>query len=403
MNAAPLSWLKEIQNTLIDTKAIPLSGYSPHFPWDEMSHKVALLLQAQDCKIRSSKTTFMNGSEITSGLGDSPVCIAFDLTPLSSHGYWIMGKEDVANLTTLALTSSPASKGLSSSKFQEGFYYYLATQAILAIDELKPFQDLALKMAKFTSLPQEEALCIDVEIAHPKQTFWGRVVCPTSFHQEFKNHFSNKQPPELTSAIAKQIDVTLRLELGHTTLSVRQWQNINIGDFILLDRCSFDPHTHKGTATLMLDQTPLFRTRIKESNLKIVDYALYHQEQTSMDPKTPEDHLHPEDQFESEYLSSSEIEEDTSLEEENHLWAPENEHVEKLVSRTEIPLTLSVEVARLQINLDKLLALSPGNILELPVKPQAGVDVVIEGKKVAKAELIKLGDMLGIKILSLGE
>lgn len=403
MNAAPLFWLKEIQNTLIDAKTIPLSGYSPHFPWDEFSQKMALLLQAQDCKIFPRKTTFMKGSEITSGLGASPVCIAFDLTPLNTHCYWIMGKEDIANLTTLALTSSPVSKGLSSSKFQEGFYYYLAVQAVLAIDELKPFQDLALKIAKFDSLPQEEALCIDVEIVHPKQTFWGRVVCPASFHQEFKTHFSNKEPPELTSEIAKQIDVTVRLELGQTTLSILEWQNINVGDFILLDRCNFDPHTHKGTATLMLDQTPLFRTRIKDSSLKIVDYALYHQEQTSMDPKTPKDNLNPEDHFESEDLSSSEIEEETSEGEENHLWAPENENMEKLLSRTEIPLTLSVEVARLRINLDKLLALSPGNILELPVKPQQGVDVVVEGKKIAKAELVKLGEMLGIKILSLGE
>ena len=120
-------------------------------------------------------------------------------------------------------------------------------------------------------------------------------------------------------------------------------------------------------------------------------------------PKTPKDNLNPEDHFESEDLSSSEIEEETSEGEENHLWAPENENMEKLLSRTEIPLTLSVEVARLRINLDKLLALSPGNILELPVKPQQGVDVVVEGKKIAKAELVKLGEMLGIKILSLGE
>ena len=121
-----------------------------------------------------------------------------------------------------------------------------------------------------------------------------------------------------------------------------------------------------------------------------------------MDPKPPEEDLNPEEHFEPEDLSSTEIEEETPNEEE-HLWATHSNSVEKLISPQEIPLTLSVEVARLQISLEKLLQLSPGNILELPTRPEQGVDVVIEGKKVAKAELIKLGEMLGIKILKLGE
>jgi flagellar motor switch protein FliN/FliY len=46
-----------------------------------------------------------------------------------------------------------------------------------------------------------------------------------------------------------------------------------------------------------------------------------------------------------------------------------------------------------------LLHLKPGNVLELSVRPEQGVDLSIGGKKVAKAELVKLGDVLGVKIL----
>ncbi len=397
MNAAPLSWIQEIQSTLIDMKAIPLFGHFPPFPWEEYAQKIAALLKAQECKIYPRQTGVKSGSDILAGLGASPICVALDLTPLSSQVYWVMGREDVASLTALALTSSPESQGFSSAKFQEGFYYYLCTEAVQAIGALKTLGDLSLKIGVLHSLPQEEAVCTDVELSLSDQTFWGRLVCPASFHKEFKTHFSQEKPGLLKNALRQEMDVTVQLELGYTSLSWNAWKNVKAGDFILLDRCSFDPVAHKGTATVTLKQTPLFRARIKDTHLKIVDYALYQQENTPMNPKGKEEEdPHPQDPFDAEDLSSTEMEEET------HLWAEEAENAEQLISPGDVPITLSIELARLQINLDKLLQLSPGNVLELPVRPEQGVDVVAEGKKIAKAELVKLGEVLGIKILRVG-
>ncbi len=398
---APLNWIKEISHTLIAAKEIPLSGFLPQFPWEKLSQKMTTALQLPEIKISQGQTQFLAGGEITAGLGMGWVAIALDMTPLNGQLFWLMGKEDIAKLTTLALFSHSANKGFSSSKFQEGFYYFLATKAVHAIDELKAFRDLAPKMGKLSALPQEEALCIDIEIQHPQQTFWGRLVCPSSFHQRFKAHFNTEVPIELDSPLAKQIDVQLRLEVGQTALSLSEWKAVSIGDFLLLDQCSYDPATRKGTVLLTLHQTPLLRARIKENSLKIADYAFYHEEQDLMNPDSTRDEQNPED-FDTEELLPSEKESDLD-EEENHLWSPENVPLEKMIPTKEIPLTLTVEVARLQMNLDKLLQLSPGNILELPVKPEQGVDLTIAGKKVAKAELIKLGEMLGVKILQIGE
>jgi flagellar motor switch protein FliN/FliY len=75
---------------------------------------------------------------------------------------------------------------------------------------------------------------------------------------------------------------------------------------------------------------------------------------------------------------------------------------ENMIPADQVPMTVTVEVTRLRVSLDKLLQLSPGNVLELPVKPEQGVDLTINGKKVAKAELIKMGDALGVKILQIG-
>lgn len=392
MDKAPLSWVSQIQSTLIDTAAIPLSGSLPDFPWEEGSRSIANLLGDPECTISTGKVSFLKENEVSSGFGSSFFSVALELTPLPGQLFWIMGKQEVAELTALTLTSSH--KGFSSPKLQEGFYYYLATQAVLAIDTLKCFGDLSLKIAKPALPPQEEALCIDVAISCFSRTFWGRIVCPASFHHVLKAHFSLPAPLNLTSPKAKQIPLSLHLEVGQTTLSLSEWKNVKVGDCILLDRCTFDPHTHKGHVTLMLGHTPLFRLRVKETNVKIIDYAIYRQEENPMDPQTP-DKENPED------FSSEHIEEEGS-EETGHLWSSEQTNPETLITSEHIPLTLSVEVARLTLSLEKLLQLSPGNTLELPVKPEQGVDVVINGKTVAKAELIKMGDMLGIKILQIG-
>jgi flagellar motor switch protein FliN/FliY len=398
--APPLHWIKEIQSTLIDAKQIPMHGFAPAFPWEEFSEKAASSLQMDELRIAPKSTQILTGNEITNGLGANFITIALEMMPLHGQIFWLMGKEDMVKFSTVALNPSNG-KGFSSPKFQEGFYYFLATQALQALNALKPFGDLAPRLGKTVSLPSEESLCIDVEVTHPKQTFWGRFVCPASFHRDFKTHFSTQEPVPLSSEVAKQIDVTLSLEVGHTLLSLAQWNGISVGDFVLLDRCTFDPNAHKGTGMLMLEQIPLLRARIKENSLKIVDYASYNEEQIPMNDKTPEEeNENPEETFNPEESVSPE-----ENSEEEHLWSPPStEQVsEKMIPANDVPLTVTVEVTRLRINLDKLMQLTPGNVLELPVKPEQGVDLTINGKKVAKAELIKIGEALGVKILEIGK
>jgi len=392
MNEAPLSFIKQIEDHLIEMQAIPLWGSPPPFPWQELSSEIGTLLHTPDLEIRARKVELLSAEEITSGFGSHPIPLLLELTPLHGHLFWLMGKEEVAKLTALALSTN-GGKGFSSPHFQEGFYYFLALQVLEKIDGLKAFKDLGIKMGKFSALPAEKAICIDVEIRHPKATLWGRVICPLSFHKAFESHFS-EQRPSLQTALTKQIDLKLQLEIGQTSLPLSKWEQLGVGDLLLLDRCTFDPKSHKGTVTLTLGQTPLLRARVKENGLKIVDYAFYHEEQNPMDSKIPngDEHL-----FDDNLPSESE---------ETPLWASQDQdgrNVEELISPQEVPLLLTVEVGKLQINLDKLLELSPGNVLELPVRPEQGVNLTLNGKKVARGELIKLGEMIGVKILQLGE
>jgi len=392
MKDAPFFWIKQISDTLEEVKEIPLWGFPPAFPMEACASKIAQLLNVNEVKITVENTQLRPALDLVSGLGSHLIITTIELSPLAEPVYWLMAQEDVRKVCAATILQHSNGKGLTTTVFQEGFYRFLSLHVVEAIDQLGAFKDLSLKIASSRPLTKEEALCMDIGIHLPKQTVWGRIVCTHSFRQAFKSHFSMTPSTLSQTTLAKGVDVSLRLEIGRTELLLSQWNKVKVGDFILLDHCSYDPTLHKGTATLVLNDAPLLRARLKGDSLKIVDYAFYH-----------EDIMNEQDHFEEdEEEEPSQESEDLPVEEENPLWSSQEESpIEDHISPSDIQLSLTVEVGRLKINLDKLLHLKPGNVLELSVRPEQGVDLSIGGKKMAKAELIKLGDVLGVKILHL--
>lgn len=71
------------------------------------------------------------------------------------------------------------------------------------------------------------------------------------------------------------------------------------------------------------------------------------------------------------------------------------------LSVDEIPLAVVIEVGRIQLSVKKLLELQPGNMLELNIHPESGVDMVVNGKRIARGELLRIGDTLGLRVTEL--
>jgi flagellar motor switch protein FliN len=46
--------------------------------------------------------------------------------------------------------------------------------------------------------------------------------------------------------------------------------------------------------------------------------------------------------------------------------------------------------------------LQPGNMLEVDLHPENGVDLVVNGKRIGKGELLRVGETLGVRILDIG-
>ncbi|MGL5263747.1 MAG: type III secretion system cytoplasmic ring protein SctQ [Candidatus Rhabdochlamydia sp.] len=379
MSTVPMNWVHQIHHTLQEMQEIPLWGNPPNIPWDACIQEVASFLQTPDLSLVVGDTQLLSEEKIALGLGSHPIVAAIQLTPIAEQCFWIIAQEDIAFLISLALTENQNQKAINSPSFQEGFYRFLLLEIIKAIDSLKPFSDLSLKMGALShALPKENCICMDIGIHHPKKVIWGRIVCPVSFNQAFKAHFANTAFSIYESNLSKDLYLPISAKIGHTQLTLSQWEKIAVGDFLILDTCSYFPDAAKGTATLFLEQTPLFIVICKPTNCKIIDYA-YQEE--SMD-----------EDFEEEKEIDQQEQEDVGLETE-----------EQLISIPDASLTIHVEIARMQMKLQKVLQLKPGNVIELATRPEQGVKLTVNGKAVARGELIQLGDVLGVKILQIGE
>jgi flagellar motor switch protein FliN len=395
-------WIKTIEEVVEESKLIPLWGTPPPFPWEEAARKISESLAIPHLSFSPKKAEWKGKNEILVGMGPHPLVLALEFSPLGEYAYWVIALEDVAKLTACCLGSN--NKGFSDPHFQEGFYHYLALETANTLNNLKEFSELPLKITPI-SPPDEAGLCVDVSISLNKHTIWGRLICPASFHQAFRTHFSMHRPSLLSSDLAKKVDVTLCLEIGNVNLKFEQWQTVKTGDLIILDRCTFDPKAQKGTLTIILEKTPLFRARFKANNIKLIDYAFYYEE--PMEDTNSEDDPNKEEFSKEPHNEPFEGEkEEEPIEGEEHLWSPKNHEelsLEKILSVHEVSVPLVVELGKINMSIEKLLQLKPGNTIEFPLRADQSVDLTLHGKKIAKGELVKIGEAVGIKVIQISE
>lgn len=66
----------------------------------------------------------------------------------------------------------------------------------------------------------------------------------------------------------------------------------------------------------------------------------------------------------------------------------------------ELPLTLVCQVGSVELSLAQLRELGTGSVVQLTPQAHDGVDLMVNGRKVGQGQLVKIGDGLGVRLLS---
>ena len=370
MKEVSYDWLNLVEKALAKIQQLPSLEENFPFPWSEASEAISSGLKFSEFTLSGSRPAWKNHDQALQGFGEKVFIIPVEVTPIEGSLFFVMSEHDVAYLTAQSLISGEQKEGFSNAKLREGFYHFLFLKALEALDRLKIFKDVSFHVSSNILLPLESAFCMDINCAFSEKTLHGRLICPQSFLTAFKAFQPMQKGTLLSSEITQHIDVSLRCEVGHTLISQEEWDKIQIGDFVILDRCTYDPSEEKGSMTLLLGTTPLLMTRMKPEGMKILDYAFYQEEPEAEGRLTIEEEVPRGEELPSQTISSSDF-------------------------------TLTAEIGRLSMPLHKLLYLEPGMMIDLPLRPEQGVEITISGKKVADCELLKLGETLGLRILDI--
>lgn len=341
-------WLSVIKEALAKANLFPVLEESFPFPWVEAAEAIASALELPELDLSPGRIMWRSHEKFLQSMGKAPHIFSIELSPIEGPLFFVMSKQDVAHFTSELLSSEEHKSGFSSPILQQGFYHFVLLKVARALDSMSIFKELSPQLTLNGDFPEENGFCIDVSCTLSKKTLQGRVICPSSFLTRFRSY----EPLEKKTLLSlnEEILITLRAEIGRTAISAEEWEKVGVGDFIILDRCTYSPEGKKGSITFFLENTPLLIGRIKPQGAKILDYVFYEEKEEPLPPSS---------------------------------------------------FTLTAEIGRLDLSLDQLIHLAPNKLLPLSRTLEQDVDLMSGDKKVGKGELLRLGEVIGIRMLSL--
>lgn len=335
------SWLKKIQ-TILTTSS--LDKHFP-FPWEEVEKKLSELLGISDLSLSCELSSWHPHPSYS--------ILSFELSPILGAVHWAMSPEDVSLLSQFCLSQEEDREGFSDPRLQEGYYKFLILRVLHLLDQLKIFKETSLRCVVAEEPFNTECKCLHISISLPTKTIHGKLLLPETFLDHFRNYKPFQTLSFLNNTSLQKREFPLHFEIGKTSISSEEWQNAQIGDFLVLDQAHYDPSTHKGSLVISLKKTAILQGRIKSDGIKILDLLPLSEEE-------------PEKK-------------DENLQE------------------------IRVELEPISMPLKNILELKPESLIEISPHPEQAVLITIHSKIVGKGELIKLGHVTGVRILKIDE
>jgi flagellar motor switch protein FliN/FliY len=413
-----IEWQKVVTELLTEAKAIPLWGAAPDFPFEAFNQALKRNFEIPDLHVETHKVDWLLANDWRQGAGAKPIVFALESPRLKGQIFWVCSIEEMKELSLCFLLSSNPSESAKQAPFAflKGLYRFICLKALDTFANIDPFLGLRFSFSDQEKIPEEPLFGIETSISCKRVKSFAKILVPKSTLNSFKDYFVNRTPA-LSIAEAAKVEVSLPLVIGRASLNESAWKQINTGDFLILDHCDYRPKARLGRVRLFLEGCPIALCRLSNTTLEILEYQ-FHEETIMKDDEEEEysedEELPEEEEFEDDEEEYTEEDEEEELEEEpeeeeefeeegdEEAKAPAVPTEEIAALSKEIPIDLCVEIARLKMNLDKVLELKPGNLIELLTRPEQGVTVTANGRAIARGELLLLGEALGVKITEKG-
>lgn len=417
-------WLEILDLNYLTLDEKPQFGSEEFFPLQKLQERLRHLLQREDLEIEIVEKGWQPSAKLYEGIGERILPLTLFFAPLKSPLYFVTSEQDLALFMNELLLSKEAALPFANPSYIQGFYQFLGLEVIAICEKLEFAKGLSLRLGEnppsiHVATEGQDIFCIDVTWKLEKQAFQAKLFISKEFRREWKHHFFKNYKPVLAPQKAKEISVEVAVVGGFCQLSSKEWKSARKGDVIILDRALLGVDGHKGKVIFQLHGKPFLRGKLQENGIKLLEYPLYEEVLKSMDEEFENEEEALSDDMDDEDVKFEEFdeeddeaneevdeafqeeEEEPVVEEETKIEVTQKESSDATCAVEKIPLVVSIEVARIKMTLEELMKLSAGNLLDLKIQPEQGVNLVINDKTVGKGELVKVGDVIGVRILQL--
>lgn len=362
----PYSFVKKIDQALYKKEEIPfIKGFYP-LNIDDLAKHLEKALSVEGLSLSITNQRLLSSEEAESGFTKNSSTYPILLSPLSNPALLLIDKEDVKKLLNL---SFPQTK-LQTQTLEDSFFTFTLLNTLSYLEEVGFLKDLSPKITKPTAT--KEGYCLDIILKIRSFSIPVRLCLSDSFRKQWNTHFVTIAPYEMPTRLQDNTEIFLSFAVGNTSIQAQEIKDLKKGDFLALENVFYDPRTSKGSFRVMLNNNCILRAKLTETTVKLLEYVSLEEEPPMSNEENPREEI-------------------------------VKQPTDKPQSIDNVPLTITVEVAKIALPLSELKQLQPGNTLPLSINPEEGVVLTVNNKVIGKGELVYLGEKLGVRILDWGK
>lgn len=419
----PLDWIEEIKQEIFALEAAPLLPPAPSFPVEALSKELhSRIGLAATIAVGSPKV--INKEELKEQLSPTTSRLfSFALAPHTSPLYVLIGHEALNQLSAALLAGDLQAAVSLQSALQESFYLFLGAAMIDAVQATGYTKDYAPRLLSTAEGLKELSpmVSIPITVTCQERPLSLLLLIPPALQRSLKEQTRQKEEVVLRdAALSSKINLVARLLLELVPLHYSDIANLTVGSFLLLDKATTGAQTN---IQVVVGKRAFFAGKITGDKMTITALAepleeikkMNKPESPSPQPPAPEEKpgyfLGEDEEFfvEDEELSKVLKEQETAAPttpEAPAAEAPKAPLQEPSAESagthiTDVPLQVEVVVGYMRLSIKDLISMQVGGSYTLGSPISAHVDLLVNGKRIAKGELIKSGDVLGVRILSL--
>jgi flagellar motor switch protein FliN/FliY len=420
---------------LYDLDKKPLLDRTFAFPWKELSDELQRTFHC-NVTVTAGSLEWKSTQQMYDGIVAPTLPIGIVLSGIKGQLLILVSRKEIERFMSVLLHADSLAIEQQDAAFFDQFSAFVTTELLACAQGMGQLKQLSLHLVSPRKEEGVGCLCQDIELTIEGQPSLARLIIPPDFLDGWREAHT-KTTPQVPFESLGELELRLCIEGGRTFLTSHELATLQKGDFLRLDHPFFIPGSTKSRVFISHKGQPLFRAKVEEGAIKILEMPLQHEaflptgglSMATQDPPSPQT---PEARTTSSGTAEAAANpppvkkpSDTSAEQESFEWEEkEEEKTEELPPLTEaeaqkvtaisptltkepidirqFPLTIVVELAELSMSIEKVMALQPGNLLDLDVRPENGVTLVANGKVFGQGELILIGDNVGVRITEIG-